>query len=211
LYSKLERDDDAIALYEELLDFEQEKPEIYLYLALVYLRKKEYNAAEEVFTDALSRFPENDDLNFNLAILYEKTGRFDDMVQYLKKVIEINPEHADALNYLGYSYVDKGIHLDEAYILIKKALELKPNNGYIIDSLGWLYFKLGNYDEALEKLLKAAELTKDDPVILEHIGDVYYSMGVAEKAREYWEKALAIPEKEEGVLERVEKKIQDLQ
>jgi tetratricopeptide (TPR) repeat protein len=112
------------------------------------------------------------------------------MVKYLKKVIEINPKHADALNYLGYSYAERGINLEEAQSLIRRALELKPDSGYIMDSLGWAYFKLGKYDEALKHLLRAAELVKDDPLVLEHIGDVYKLMGIKE---------------------RLEKKIQDLQ
>jgi tetratricopeptide (TPR) repeat protein len=132
------------------------------------------------------------------------------MVKYLKKVMEINPKHTDALNYLGYSYADRGVNLEEAHLLINKALELKPDNGYIIDSLGWVYFKLGKYDDALKNLLKAAEIVKDDPVIFEHLGDVYYSKGIPEKAREFWEKAIEFHEKEEGLKERVEKKIQNL-
>jgi tetratricopeptide (TPR) repeat protein len=133
------------------------------------------------------------------------------MVRYLKKVIEINPKHADALNYLGYSYADKGINLEEAHSLITRALELKPDNGYIMDSLGWVYFKSGKYDEALKHLLRAAELVKDDPAVLEHIGDVYKLMGFKGKAKEYWGKAVEFHEKEEGIKERIEKKIQDLQ
>jgi len=128
----------------------------------------------------------------------------------LKKVIEINPKHADALNYLGYSYVEKGINLEEAHSLINRALELKPDSGYIIDSLGWVFFKLGKHDEALKNLIRASEIVKDDPVILEHIGDVYNSMGNKEKAKKYWEKAREFQEKEERLKERVEKKIQDL-
>jgi tetratricopeptide (TPR) repeat protein len=134
------------------------------------------------------------------------------MVQYLKKTIEINPNHADALNYLGYSYADKGVNLDEALSLINRALELKPDNGYILDSLGWVYFKLGQYDEALKTLLKAAETAKaaPDPVIFEHIGDVYNSKGIKDKAKEFWQKAIELQEKEKGLKERVEKKIQNL-
>jgi tetratricopeptide (TPR) repeat protein len=139
------------------------------------------------------------------------------MVKYLKKVIEINPQHADALNYLGYSYAEKGVNLEEARSLISKALDLKPDNGYIIDSLGWVYFKLGQYDEALKTLLKAAEIVKDDPVIFEHIGDVYNSKGLNDKARAFWEKAIelnkkeeGLKENEEGLKERIEKKIQNL-
>ena len=144
--------------------------------------------------------------------MFEKTKRFDEMVACLKKTIEINPEHADALNYLGYSYADKGINLEEAGALIKKALELKPDSGYIMDSLGWVYYKQGKNSEALDLLLKAAQKVNDDPVVMEHIGDVYNSMGMKEKAREYWQKSVDTHAKseEEGLKERVEEKILNL-
>jgi Flp pilus assembly protein TadD len=134
------------------------------------------------------------------------------MVERLKKVIKINPEHADALNYLGYSYAEKGIHLDEAYSLVKKALALKPDNGYIMDSLGWVYFKSGKYEEALKVLLKAAETVKNDPVVLEHLGDVYDKLGQKEKARVSWGKSIEFQQKseDEDLKARVEKKIKDL-
>lgn len=135
------------------------------------------------------------------------------MVRYLKKAIGINPKNADALNYLGYSYAEKGIHLEEAYSLINSALELKPDSGSIMDSLGWVYFKMGKSDEALKVLLKALELVKDDPVVFEHVGDVYNSLSLRAKAREYWGKAIEFNKKgdDEGLKERVEKKVQELQ
>ena len=112
LYSKLDRDDDAIAVYEEVLSFEKEKPEVYFYLSTIYIHKKDYAKAEKILKDAITRFENNDDLNFNLAIVYEKAKRFDEMTGYLKRAIEINPKHAEALNYLGYSYAEKGINLE---------------------------------------------------------------------------------------------------
>jgi tetratricopeptide (TPR) repeat protein len=208
----LNRDDEAIAIYEELLSFEKEKPEIYLYLASTYIHKKDYGKAEGILKDAIGRFPDNDDLLFNLSIVFEKTGRFNEMDTCLKKVIDLNPEHAEALNYLGYSYADKGIHLEDAYSLIQRALALKPESGYIMDSLGWVYYKSGKYPEALEMLLKASEIVKDDPTILEHIGDVYLAIGVTEKAQEYWAKSLGYHEKgeDEGLKERVVQKIKEV-
>jgi tetratricopeptide (TPR) repeat protein len=132
------------------------------------------------------------------------------MVAALKKVIELNPDHTDALNYLGYSYADKGINLDEALSLIRRALELKPESGYITDSLGWLYFKMGRYEDALFYLKKAAEIVKDDPVIFEHLGDVYAAEGKSDEALKTWEKAIELHEKEEGLKGRVEEKIRNL-
>jgi len=131
-----------------------------MYLANTHMKLKDYAKAESVLTSALLKFGANDVLHFNLAVVFEKTGRFDAMVDELKRAIEINPKNADALNYLGYSYADKSIMLSEAHELVTRALEIKPDDGYIIDSLGWVYYRQGKYDLALKNLRKAAELLK---------------------------------------------------
>ena len=110
----------------------------------------------------------------------------------------INPDHADALNYIGYTYAEQGIRLNEAMDLIERALKLKPNSGYIIDSLGWVYYQKGLYDEALDKLEKASSLTPNDPTITEHLGDVYFKKKKYQKSFEMYQKALSLnhPDKE---------------
>ena len=95
----------------------------------------------------------------------------------MKEVLEREPENPEALNYLGYTYADLGINLDEAEALITKALEYQPDDGYIVDSLGWVYYKKGRYEEALKELSRAQSLSPDDPVINEHLGDVKYRLG----------------------------------
>jgi tetratricopeptide (TPR) repeat protein len=137
-------------------------------------------------------------------------GNFGAMVQSLRKAIELDPDNADALNYLGYSFADRNINLDESLSLISRALEIKPGNGFIIDSLGWVYFRKGKYKEAIERLIRAVDITQDDPVILEHLGDVYNADGQTEKAIELWEKAIQFHHKEEGLKQRVEKKLRQL-
>jgi tetratricopeptide (TPR) repeat protein len=116
----------------------------------------------------------------------------------------------DALNYLGYSYADRGIHLDKALDLVKKAVELSPASGYIRDSLGWVYFKKGLFNEALKEIKKASEIEKNDPVIFEHLGDVYKNLDNKEAAIDAWKKSLEFHEKEEGLKERIEEKIESL-
>ena len=108
----------------------------------------------------------------------------------MSSIIEINPNHADALNYIGYTYAEQGIRLDEAMSLIEKALSIKPDSGYIIDSLGWVYFQKGMYDEALKYLEQAASHVPNDPTIMEHLGDVYFKKGMFKKSLEMYEKAL---------------------
>jgi tetratricopeptide (TPR) repeat protein len=122
-------------------------------------------------------------------------------------VIEINPEHADALNYIGYTYADKGIHLDKALELIERAIQYKPNSGYIIDSLGWVYFRKGQYDRALKELKKAVELAPEDPTINEHLGDAYFKKKEYEKALTVYKKALSLKNADQ---ERLERRIKDV-
>jgi pentatricopeptide repeat protein len=132
------------------------------------------------------------------------------MVVQMKEVLRLNPEHADALNYLGYSYADRGIHLEEALHLIQKATTLKPNMGYITDSLGWIYFKLGDYGRAVIELEKANQLIPDDPIITEHLADSYLKLNRMEKALEFYKKVQTLDPKPDQ-MERLKKKIDELQ
>jgi Flp pilus assembly protein TadD len=115
-----------------------------------------------------------------------------------RKALELRPDEADVLNYLGYSLIDMGLKLDEAIGMVRRAVELEPENGYIIDSLGWAYFRLGKIDEAITELERAIELKPGDPVINDHLGDAYWAAGRKLEARFQWNHALASdPEPEE--------------
>ncbi len=132
------------------------------------------------------------------------------MIAEMKEVLRLNPDYADALNYLGYSYADRGIQLEEALELVQKAMALKPRMGYITDSLGWVYFKLGDYERAVTELEKANELTPDDPFITEHLADSYFKLSRIEKAVELYKKALKLDPKSDQT-ERLKDKIKKLQ
>ena len=100
----------------------------------------------------------------------------------MKKAIELNPQNAPALNYLGYTWAEMGIQLDEAETLIQRALKIEPNDGFYIDSLGWVYYQKGDYVKAVEQLERAVEITVDDPTIIEHLGDAYEKAGKKDRA-----------------------------
>jgi tetratricopeptide (TPR) repeat protein len=108
----------------------------------------------------------------------------------MEVVLEVDPENAEALNFIGYTYADKGIHLEKAEILIKKALELKPGNGYMIDSLGWVYFKQNRTDLAIKYLKEASDKLPNDTTIAEHLGDAYEKAGMIREAIEIYRQAL---------------------
>ena len=108
------------------------------------------------------------------------------------KALEFEPEQPYVLNYLGYSWVDQGLHLDEAQEMIKKAVKLRPNDGYIVDSLGWVFYRLGDFEGAARELERAVELRPDDPVINDHLGDAYWKVGRRQEARFQWVRALSL-------------------
>ena len=137
----------------------------------------------------------------------DKAGRKEACIQEMRQVLKIDPDNVDALNYIGYTYAEQGVRLDEALFLIQKALKLKPNSGYIIDSLGWVYFQKGQYEKAVATLLKAATLTGKDPTIQEHLGDAYHKLKEYKKALQYYEKALSLEHPEE---KRIKEKIAEV-
>ncbi len=104
--------------------------------------------------------------------------------------LELQPEQPLVLNYLGYSWVEKGLHLAEAMKMIERAVQLRPNDGFIIDSLGWAFYRLGNFSQASQHLEHAAELRPEDPTINDHLGDAYWQTGRVAEARTQWRRAL---------------------
>ena len=102
----------------------------------------------------------------------------------------LNPDNPTIMNYLGYSWIDRGINLNDGLDLIEQALRLSPNNGAITDSLGWAHYKMGNYERAIFYLERAAALEPDLAEILDHLGDAYWQVGRFKEAGFQWERAL---------------------
>jgi len=114
------------------------------------------------------------------------------------KALDFSPDQPYVLNYLAYSWVDRGENFDRALDMLNKAVEQKPEDGYIVDSLGWVYFRLGKFDKAVENLEKAVELVPEDAVINDHLGDAYWRVGRHNEARFQWQRALNLkPDKDQ--------------
>jgi Flp pilus assembly protein TadD len=129
---------------------------------------------------------------------YERSHQWPNAEADMKKALELYPEQPLVLNYLGYSWVDQGVHLDDGMDMIRRAVEQRPDDGYIVDSLGWAYFRIGNYDEAVKNLERAVELKPDDPTINDHLGDAYWRVGRTLEAHYQWSQAKDLgPEKED--------------
>ena len=120
------------------------------------------------------------------GICYERSKQWPMAEADLKKALELFPDQPHVLNYLGYSWVDKGTNLDEGMNMIKRAVEQRADDGYIVDSLGWAYFRIGKYDDAVKNLDRAVELKPEDPTINDHLGDAFWKVGRTVEARFQW-------------------------
>ena len=140
------------------------------------------------------------------GICYERSKQWPKAEVDLKKALELFPDQPLVLNYLGYSWVDQGVNLDEGMRMIKRAVEQRPDDGYIVDSLGWAYYRLGNFEEAVKHLEHAVELKPEDPTINDHLGDAYWRVGRQLEAHFQWAHARDLkPEPDE--LEKIEEKL----
>ena len=162
-----------------------------------------YEEAIAVYTEALDD-GYNPDLLYARAMAAEKTGRLDLLEQDLRAILEREPDHAQALNALGYTLADATDRHAEAYELIKKALELRPNDFYILDSMGWVLYRLGRLDEAIDYLRKALNI-RQDPEIAAHLGEVLWVRGEREQAKEVWETALQQTPEDTRLLDVIER------
>jgi tetratricopeptide (TPR) repeat protein len=166
----------------------------YLNIAQVYERGRRYKEAEQTarVAEALPGPPrDNEMVWFLLGAIYERQKFFDRAETEFKKVLQVNPNDGQVLNYYGYMLGDLGIRLDEAEALVKRALKDDPYNGAYLDSLGWIYFKENKLADAEATLRQAAERESHDATIRSHLGDVYAKTGRSEQAAAEWEKSLA--------------------
>ncbi len=143
----------------------------------------------ELMESVIQKQPENIELLYFRGMTGERLGRLDVLEQDLLKVIEIDPDNADAMNALGYTLTDQTDRHDEALALIKRALEIKPNEAAFIDSLGWAQYRLRNFKEAVINLRRALSLFNNDEVAA-HLGEVLWVSGEQQEARSVWQKAL---------------------
>jgi len=180
----------AIGLIGQEIEKGKKNLEFYRFLAALYEEEGRLADAEDILRRALSLSPQDVDLHYRLGIVYGKGNKHRESIEAMEALLEVDPDNADAINFIGYSYAERNIRLAEAEELIKKALRLKPNNGYIMDSLGWVYFRQNRMDLAISYLQKAVDLLPDDPTIAGHLGDAYKKDGQIEKALDVYQEAL---------------------
>lgn len=210
-YNALDRVDEARAALKRVIRKNPKDKEALNGLGNILRTRKMFAEAADIYTrtiKAIGDQPQTDDWQvfYNRGITYERTNRWPEAEADFKKALELKPDQPLVLNYLGYSWVDKGLNLKDGMALIEKAVSLSPTDGYIVDSLGWAHYKLGQYDEAADQLERAVSLMPSDPTINDHLGDAYWQVGRRLEARFQWNHAKASkPEPDD--LAKIEAKI----
>ncbi len=173
-----------------------------LTLAEVYIQAKQYDKAAALLEELRKKSPDDVPTLFQLGAALERAGKIEESEKAFAHLLQLEPEHAATLNYLGYMWADRGVNLDKAAAMLEKAVAADPANGAYLDSLGWAYFRLGKLDLAKTYLGKAADVVPDDPTIQEHLGDLHLKMGDRKQALDHYRAALDLdPEpKEEATL-----------
>jgi tetratricopeptide (TPR) repeat protein len=209
--------DEAAAELRALLKGDHDR-EIQLAIAQIYERAKRYDDMRKPL-DAAEKLsqtkPERETVLFMRGAMFERLKKFEDAEAEFRKVLELNPDDASALNYLGYMLADRGVRLEEGQKLIARALELDPDNGAYLDSLGWVDYKLNKLDEAQQTLLRAIAKIGEDATVHDHLGDVYFKQGNTKEAIIQWQASLKNAEAdsqsdmEPGELAKIGKKLED--
>ncbi len=193
-----------------------------LYLASLRSKTGDTEGALRFLEELLAESPDDPELLYNLGVIYGEAQQIDEALRYMEKVLAVDPDHAGALNYVGYTWAERGTNLDQAEEYVSRALELRPNDGYITDSLGWIYYmrarpllESGNHadgmaflEQSVVKLQRANELTGGDPVIFEHLGDAYLLRGERERALESYREAMELgprPDEQPDLPEKLER------
>ena len=206
----MERKEEAYALLDEVAEAEPQRVEALIQLGDLLRGEEQYERAENAYSRAVQRIGDIEREHWTLlyarGITFERTKRWPEAEADFLDALDLEPEQPFVLNYLGYSWVDQGMHLDRAKGMLKRAVELRPNDGFIVDSLGWVHYRLGDYRAAVERLERAVELEPGDPIINDHLGDAYWRVGREREARYQWRRALSLEPEDDAVAD-IEQKL----
>ncbi|SJZ72299.1 TPR repeat-containing protein [Enhydrobacter aerosaccus] len=186
--------DSAVRRLQAMVAEKPDRIDAALSLADLLRTKERYQEAVAAYDTAISRIKGAEDrywpIHFGRGIALERLKQWPRAEADMKKALELSPEQPYVLNYLGYSWIDQGVHLDDGMKMLKRATELRPDDGAITDSVGWAYYRLGQFDEAVKWLERATEQKGDDATVVEHLGDAYWHVGRFREARFEWQRAV---------------------
>lgn len=195
-YAREDRTNDAVAILRSIAKEKGNWPDVYVAIGDLLRKDKKYVEAAAAYDSATKAAPEGKASNWALyysrAIAYERAKQWDLAEKDFRKALELKPDEPNVLNYLGYSYLDRGENMAEARKLIETAYSKRPDAAEIMDSLGWMLYTVGEYDTAVQHLEKAVEGSPADGTINEHLGDAYWRVGRKSEARFQWQRALSL-------------------
>lgn len=196
--------DQAEQRLQDILKKDSMQLDALLMLSTIRLNQKQFQRLLDE-TDSIVVMPQAPAaLLFNRAIAFESLKQYKHVESMLKRVLRSNPNHAEAMNFLGYTYAIQSIELGKAEALIHRALILQPDNGYYLDSLAWVYYNNGNFSKAIATQAKALEKITDDAIMHEHYGDMLWRHGDVQNARQAWQKAIALKsEHKQAIQEKI--------
>ncbi|MFT4150732.1 MAG: tetratricopeptide repeat protein [Paracoccaceae bacterium] len=207
----MDRKEAALEILDALARKQPQNVTVQVALGDALRREEKWERALKAYDAALALPVANEErfwsVWYSRGIAEERLGNFPKAVSDMRKALELSPDEPQVLNYLGYSYVDRGENLDEALAMIQRAVSRKPDSGYIIDSLAWALYRLGRYDEALPHMEQASLLEPVDPVVTDHLGDVYWAVGRQMEARFQWRRALSFAPEEKDAA-RIRRKLE---
>jgi tetratricopeptide (TPR) repeat protein len=177
-----------------------DREEVYLTSSYFFEEENLWHRAIDTLKVGLKKVNRPAEIHFRLAVLYEKEHQRQESIEQIKKVLELDPNNPDAQNFLGYTYAESGINLDEAERLIREALQAKPHSAHIIDSLGWVFYKKGQYDKAVTELERAHRLMPHDATVAEHLGDAYNQAKRYRDALRIYRRALTLENADQQAL-----------
>ena len=210
-YDAIDRPEDAKRALEKLVAQHPDDLDATMALGNVLRARKQFAECAEVYGRGIETLSQPEKAHWLIfhfrGICFERSKQWPRAEADLKRALELYPEQPHVLNYLGYSWVDQGVNLEEGMRMIRRAVEQRPDDGYIVDSLGWAHFRIGEFEEAVKQLERAVELKPEDPTINDHLGDAYAKVGRLLEARFQWSHAKDLkPEPEE--LAKIEQKLQ---
>jgi len=206
-----DRSDEAIKILKDVTAEDAKDIEAIMALGNIERGRKKFSDCAATYSRAIEVMPASGDKNSWVTYYYrgiceERSKQWSKAEADMRKALDMQPEQPHVLNYLGYSWIDQGINLDEGMKMIKRAVDQRPDDGYIVDSLGWAYYRIGNYDDAVKNLERAIDLKPEDPTINDHLGDAYWRIGRTLEAKFQWAHARDLkPEPEE--LPKIQAKI----
>ena len=185
-------------------------PQLYAVQASLLDEQNKSEQAFEVLNVGVRKFPDNTQLLFFLGTIQERIGMKEESITTMEKVIQREPNHAQALNFLAFTLTELNRSLDRAEGYVARALKIEPKDGYILDTHGWILFKRGKYKEAIQVLEKAFRLQPNEAIIAEHLADAYFKLKIYNQARAYYVKAISL-EVDPGKKRNVQAKLEVLE